>query len=60
MALWSNDAVVKNSATWRKKTKAPQNARSEKLPPGKISKPPIHQEHTKTQNSTKVADTTNK
>jgi len=34
--------------------------RSEELPPGKISKPPIHQEHTKTQNSTKVADTTNK
>ena len=27
MALWSNDAVVKNSATWRKKTKAPQNGR---------------------------------
>jgi len=43
------------------KTKSLDNARSKKIPARKkTAKPPIQQERTKTQNCTKVADTTKK
>jgi len=45
--------VAEKQRHWR--TRGQKN-----LPPGKIAKPPIHQERTKTQNCTKVADTTKK
>jgi len=41
-------------------TKSHDNARSKKIPAKKNAKPPIQQERTKTQNCTKVADTTKK
>jgi len=45
--------VAEKQRHWR--TRGRKNCRQEK-----IAKPPIHQDHTKTQNSTKVADTTKK
>jgi len=58
---WSLLCDSKNSAMWQKKTKSLDNARSKKIPARKTTaKPPIQQERTKTQNCTKVADTTKK